>query len=193
MVATDEPITAADVPADAEVPGWRVENGVAIGDGCTMTILEDGRLMLDESGSQIYFVRDGEQPTAETPAAEEPAEAPAQPAAEAPAAEEPAEDPAQSAQGGMLEVKYVCVNAEVSGYTMDASMLGGEYSVIFHEGGALDFVMVGQQMPGMTWTQADNGNFMVDMYGNTLEIVWTEEGFDMNYMDSMLMHFVPEA
>ena len=30
-------------------------------------------------------------------------------------------------------------------------------------------------------------------YGNTLEAVWTEEGFDMNYFDSMLMHFAPEA
>ena len=61
------------------------------------------------------------------------------------------------------------------------------------EGGALDFVVVGNPMPGLTWTKADSGNFMVDMYGNTLEIVWTEEGFDMNYMDAMLMHFVPEA
>ena len=76
---------------------------------------------------------------------------------------------------------------------MDASMLGGEYSMIFHEDGSLDFVVVGQPMPAMTWTKADNGNFMVDMYGNKLEIVWTEEGFDMNYMDAMLMHFAPEA
>ena len=32
---------------------------------------------------------------------------------------------------------------------------------------------------------------MVDMYGNALEIVWTDTGFDMNYMDSMQVHFVP--
>ena len=156
--------------------GWRVENGVAIGDGCTMSIAEDGRMVLDEDGSQLIFERTGDLPAGIA--------APAAPAA-APASE-------QSAQGGMTEVKYVCVNADVSGYTMDASMLGGEYSMIFHEGGALDFVVVGSAMPGLTWTQLDSGNFMVDFYGNKLEIVWTEAGFDMNYMDSMLMHFVPQ-
>lgn len=44
--------------------------------------------------------------------------------------------------------------------------------------------------------QTDAGEaaaFLVDYYGNTLEAVWTEEGFDMNYFDSMLMHFAPEA
>jgi hypothetical protein len=34
--------------------------------------------------------------------------------------------------------------------------------------------------------------YVVDYYGNRLEAVWTDEGFDMNYFDSMLMHFVPE-
>ena len=76
---------------------------------------------------------------------------------------------------------------------MDASMLGGEYSMTFHADGSLDFVVVGSAMPALTWTELDNGNFMANFYGNMLEIVWTEEGFDMNYMDSMLMHFVPEA
>lgn len=182
MIVDEEGIDLSDpsILDGIEAPGWRVENGVAIGDGCTMTIAEDGRLILDEDGSQLIFERTGDLPAGIA--------APAAPAA-APAPEQGA----QSAQDGMLEVKYVCVNADVSGYTMDASMLGGEYSMIFHEGGALDFVVVGNPMPGLTWTKADSGNFMVDMYGNTLEIVWTEEGFDMNYMDAMLMHFAPEA
>ena len=99
-----------------------------------------------------------------------------------------------------LERKYVCVSAEVSGYTMDASMLGGEYSLTFHADGTVDFVMVGTSVPGLTWTQGtvmtDAGEaeaFIVDYYGNTLEAVCTEQGFDMNYFDSMLMHFEPEA
>ena len=99
-----------------------------------------------------------------------------------------------------LERKYVCVSAEVSGYIMDASMLGGEYSLTFHADGTVDFVMVGTSVPGLTWTQGtvmtDAGEaeaFIVDYYGNTLEAVCTEQGFDMNYFDSMLMHFEPEA
>ena len=98
-----------------------------------------------------------------------------------------------------LERKYVCVSAEVGGYTMDASMLGGEYSLTFHADGTLDFVMVGTSVPGLTWTQGtvltDAGEaeaFIVDYYGNTLEAVCTEQGFDMNYFDSMLMHFEAE-
>ena len=98
-----------------------------------------------------------------------------------------------------LERKYVCVSAEVSGYTMDASMLGGEYSLTFHADGTVDFVMVGTSVPGLTWTQGtvltDAGEaeaFIVDYYGNTLEAVCTEQGFDMNYFDSMLMHFEAE-
>ena len=83
---------------------------------------------------------------------------------------------------------------------MDAAMLGGEYSMTFHADGTMDFVMVGTSIPGLVWTQGvvqtDAGEaavFLVDYYGNTLEAVWTEEGFDMNYFDSMLMHFAPEA
>lgn len=52
-----------------------------------------------------------------------------------------------------LERKYVCVSAEVSGYTMDASMLGGEYSLTFHPDGTVGFVMVGASVPGLRWTQ----------------------------------------
>jgi hypothetical protein len=179
MISDEEAIDLSDpsILDGIEAPGWRVENGVAVGDGCTMSIAEDGRLILDEDGSQLIFERTGDLPAGIA----------------APAAAPAPEQGAQSAQDGMLEVKYVCVNADVSGYTMDASMLGGEYSVIFHEDGALDFVVVGNLMPGLSWTKQENGSFTVNMYGNELEIVWTEEGFDMNYMDAMLMHFAPEA
>lgn len=98
-----------------------------------------------------------------------------------------------------LEKKYICISADVSGYTMDGSMLGGEYSMTFHADGTMDFVMVGTSIPGLGWTQGtvqtDAGEataFLVDYYGSILEAVCTEEGFDMNYFDSMLMHFVPE-
>ena len=99
-----------------------------------------------------------------------------------------------------LERKFICTSADIDGYAMDAAMLGGEYSMTFHADGTMDFVMVGTSIPGLVWTQGvvqtDAGEaaaFLVDYYGNTLEAVWTEEGFDMNYFDSMLMHFAPEA
>lgn len=98
-----------------------------------------------------------------------------------------------------LERKFICTSADIDGYAMDAAMLGGEYSMTFHADGTMDFVMVGTSIPGLVWTQGvvqtDAGEaaaFLVDYYGNTLEAVWTEEGFDMNYFDSMLMHFAPE-
>lgn len=97
-----------------------------------------------------------------------------------------------------LERKFICISADVNGYAMDAAMLGGEYSMTFHANGTMDFVMVGTSLSGLGWTlgtvQTGAGEataFLVDYYGNTLEAVWTEEGFDMNYFDSMLMHFVP--
>lgn len=90
-----------------------------------------------------------------------------------------------------MEVRYVCQSAEAGGVTLNASMLGGEYALTFHANGTVDFVMVGNTIPGLKWTQGD-GAFVIDYYGNSLEAVLTEEGLDMNYFDSMLMHFAPE-
>ena len=87
--------------------------------------------------------------------------------------------------------KYICVNADVSGYTMDASLLGGEYSMTFHANGTMDFVMVGTLIPNLSWTQGE-GAYVIDYYGTPLEATLTEEGFDLNYFDSMLMHFTAE-
>ena len=229
MIAMDEEVTDWSVLDGFEAPGWRVEDGIAIGDGCTMTVLEDGRLALEEDGMLLYFERSDEQidlPSApaqpdspdaqtdapatkpETPAAgaDAPATEPGTPAAgaDAPAAEpgtpaaEPETPEVPAASSGSAdaaahtEIKYVCKSADVSGYSMDASMLGGEYSMIFHADGSAAFVVVGNEMPGIGWVMLENGNFEIDMFGTRMEIVWTDEGFDMNYMDSMLMHFVPE-
>ena len=84
------------------------------------------------------------------------------------------------------------MNADVDGYTIEASMLGGEYALTFHADGALDFKMAGTDVPGLSWSQGEDGDtFLVDYYGTPMEIVWTETGFDMNFFDSMLMHFAP--
>ncbi len=100
-----------------------------------------------------------------------------------------------------LDTKFVAVNADVGGFVMEASMLGGEFSVTFNSDGTLTLIMVGAEAPGLTWTQGtvetENGEadaFIVNYYNtNTLEFVATETGFDLNYFDSMLLHFEPEA
>ena len=112
------------------------------------------------------------------------------------------EQPPAAAGGAgaiQLEQKYICVSADVSGFTMDAATLGGEYSMIFHEDGSMDFVLAGTAIPGLTWAQGtvqtDAGDapaFLVDYFGTPLTALWTAEGFDLNYFDSMLMHFIPE-
>jgi len=180
-IMSDKEISDLSGLDEEYVPGWYVENGVAYSDGCTMTILEDGRLVMDEDGFKIYFERSETQidipsvPYTPDDTGSEPEITPA---------------PAVSMYAGMTEAKYVCVNADVDTYTIDASMLGGEYSLIFHDDGTADFVVVGAAMPSMPWEMLANGNYQIDYFGTKMEIVWTENGFDMNYFDTMLMHFV---
>ncbi len=100
-----------------------------------------------------------------------------------------------------LERKFICRTADVSGYTMDASALGAEYSVTFHSGGQTDFVLAGTTISTLTWSlekvQTDSGEadaFVIVYFdGTPLNFVITEAGFDLNFYDSMLMHFEPEA
>ena len=121
------------------------------------------------------------------------------------------EDPEEAQQTGgefqlesfesYLDQKFICKTADVSGYTMDASALGAEYSVVFHSDGSAEFVLAGTAVPGLTWTQekvqTENGEadafVIVYLDGTPLEYVITDAGFDMNFYDSMLMHFEPEA
>jgi len=160
---------------------WWMENGQACSEGVTFELLEDGRLCLEESGMQMIFAPgDMSLVTGELPAF-----------AAAESDVEP-ESARETMQDGKMEVKYVCTQAEVDGYIMDASQLGGEYSLIFHEDGKADFVIVGSPMPAVSWERLDNGHFMIDFSGSKMEIVWTETGFEMNYFDTMLMQFVPE-
>ena len=100
-----------------------------------------------------------------------------------------------------LERKYICTTADVSGFTMDASSLGSEYSVIFHGDGTAEFILSGQVVPGLTWTmekvETDNGEadaFVIIYFdGTPLNFVITESGFDLDFFGSMLMHLEPEA
>ena len=154
--------------------------------------MADGTLCLDEDGTKLFFVR-GDA------AGESPAAGPdeALPDARTPAVSAAVPDASASDR---LERKYVCESAEVGGYRVDASMLGGEYALTFHADGTADFVMVGTLMAGLPWTQGtvqtkagEAEVWTVSYLGQPMEAVLTEEGFDMNYVDAMLMHFVPEG
>lgn len=162
-----------------------------------LTLLEDGFLRYGSAagdgnalGGYIIFSRDEDAEW--TPEfANEPLVSAAQP----PSAPVIAGDGDEKERLGR---KFICISADVNGYAIDAAMLGGEYSMTFHANGTMDFVMVGTGLSGLGWTlgtvQTGAGEataFLVDYYGTTLEAVWTEEGFDMNYFDAMLMHFVP--
>lgn len=157
----------------------------------SITLREDGTLILESVDIALQYERAGDMP-----------EAPAAPAVEAtpePTAE-PAHEPAITGAEIMLENKYVLTDADVNGYNMTAAMLGGyEYSVLLHQDGTVKFVMAGADIPGLTWTYGkvttivgELDGVVIDYYGQTLYLVPTEKGFDMNYFDSMLMHFAPE-
>jgi len=170
MVVAESDNIDMSLVGDGDWIAWRVENGTAIGDNSIMTIMDDGRLCVDEDGVQMIFVRGGD----------------------APAADVPANTAAPSAAAEIVtDVRYVCVNADMDGFTIDASMLGGEYAITLHEDGSMDFIVVGSPLPALTWTVTENG-FTIDYFGTPMEAVLTDEGFDLNYFDTMLLHFVPE-
>ena len=168
---------------EEDTGAWTVSGGVALIDGTQAVLQADGTLCMEEDGAKIIFTRDGE------------ASAPAAPAGTKHSAAGNADD-----FSDRLEVKYVLDTADVQGYTMSASMLGGaEYSLIFHENGTADFVLSGAVVSGLSWTQqriaTEDGEadaFVIDYYGTPLNVILTEAGCDLNYFDSMLMHFVAE-
>lgn len=158
----------------------------------SITLREDGTLILESVDIALQYERAGDAP-----------EAPATPAGEAtpePTAE-PAHEPAVTGAEIMLENKYVLTDADVNGYNMTAAMLGNyEYSVLLHQDGTVDFVMAGADIPSLAWTYGkvptDAGELdgvIIDYYGQPLYLVPTDTGFDMDYFDSMLMHFAPEG
>lgn len=87
------------------------------------------------------------------------------------------------------EVKYACKSAEIDGITLDASLLGGEYAFTLHENGTADVSVAGIELSNLLCVPVEGG-LNVDYYGNSLPIVYTEEGFDMNYFDTMTLHFI---
>lgn len=156
---------------------WLVAEGVLyLDDGedvITLIVAEDGTLNLEG----IVLVKEG---VAAPVAVAEPAPA------------------ATVDTGDRLEKKYLCKTFSSMGQTMDATMLGGEFSLCFHGDGTVDFVASGVPLPNLTWKQSkvttDDGEtdaYVIDYYGTIYEAILTAEGFEMDYFGSMLLSFVP--
>ena len=84
------------------------------------------------------------------------------------------------------ETKYVCVRYGVGDYEMDASVLGAELSVVLHADGSLDFNMLGNPVPDLTWTW-DGNEAVADYYGaGELRFTPGEDGtVILNFMNTM--------
>lgn len=175
---------------------------ISILDGeAAVTLREDGTLCLEMSDVTLWYERTGDAPEAPT---EEPApEITPEPEITTEPEVTPEPEP-QSADGvidlsDIFEKKYTMIAADVSGYSMTAEQMGGEYSIVFHEDGTLNFVMAGVEVAGLTWTygkvpaqEGEVDGVIVDYYTQMLNLVPTQEGFDMDYFGTMTIHFAPE-
>lgn len=184
MVLTLNEDGTAALTAEGEEPDqmeWTLDaDGLKIGgegEWLTADLLEDGLLSVEDSGSKMVFGRGASENVGGKIAPSSIAE--------------PSGD--YSARMG---IQYVMVSAEMSGYTVSPEQMGSlEYALLFRDDGSCDFVIAGTSLP-MKWTlgtaETEDGvadAFLIDYYGTPLSAVVTEAGFDMNYMDSMLIHY----
>lgn len=176
-----------------ETGAWTIEDGNVVLEGVPLTLSEDGRLIMDEDGIKLYFVKNDSTDVSSEPTSDVSSEASFDVSSELPpevSVEVPSEG-SEAEQTIQMECKYICQSAESEGVTLNTSMLGGEYALTFHADGTVDFVMVGNLISGLKWTQ-DEDSFLIDYYGTPMEVSLTEDGLDMNYFDAMLIHFAPE-
>jgi hypothetical protein len=170
---------------ETETLDWTLEEGFAvITDGVDTVpcgLSEDGQLQMVMDETTLMCFERGEASAVKT----EP---------------EPAGEPGDASQtdaSDRMEIKYVMITAEVSGATLTAEQMGNlEYSLIFHADGTAEVILAGTSIGVLPWTQVTVDGavvYSIDYYGIPLNAVVTETGFDMNYMDSMLIHYEPEA
>ncbi|MDO4739133.1 MAG: leucine-rich repeat domain-containing protein [Eubacteriales bacterium] len=208
MGITSTLILNADGTGSVDFPSpeqgvWYREGTVAYfgENGMPMTLLNGGFLKFgsDLAGYVIYSQDENAQwdPNAAL-YAPEPVATPA------PAPVVPAPAPQAPAGGGevdmhaRMERKYVAKTYTAFGQTMDASMLGAEYSLLFRENGTCDFGIAGMVVPNLNWglqkvatglTEVDA--FVINYYGTMFNAVLIDAGFDMDYYGTMTLHFVP--
>jgi len=187
-----------DFPTPEE-GNWYTEDGyVRFGEnGMPMQILTGGYLKF---GSDLagYLVFSQDENAVWDPSMEvvQPA-ATSEPVATAEPAQAPVSD-GTSDMSALMNCKYVAKTYTAYGQTMDASMLGAEYSLLFRENGTCDFGMAGMVVPNLPWglqkvavglNEVDA--FVINYYGTMFNAVITEAGFDMDFYGTMTLHFVP--
>ena len=154
--------------------------------GMALTLMDGDLLQYGtQLGGYIMFSRDEDadwvpEESASAPGVAAPVPEPAAPAAPV------------TVDGAYLERKFIARTAEVSGYTMPAANLGGEYAVTLHADGTADFVMVNVPVPALRWSDNGDGTLTLDYYGTPMLLTPTQEGMDLDYMGSMLLHMTAD-
>ena len=106
---------------------------------------------------------------------------------------EPTEAPEAPQGGGAIqtEVQYTAKTVVSGGVELDASVLGGEYAITLHDGGSVDFVMAGTQVPGLLWN-TDGDAVVIDYYGaGQIRITAEGDGIALDLIGSMILKMVP--
>ena len=183
------------VDPDLPTHQWRTEDGIVrLENGQRLILLREDILQYgaEQSGYMIFSkdpaaVWDGSIPMYDPFAATEPepTEAPAVPALAA--------EPETPRGSGTIqtEVKYIAKTFVASGVEMDASVLGGEYAITLHDGGTLDFVMAGVQVPGLLW-KTDGEAVVIDYFGSgEIRITAEGDGIALDLIGSMILKMVP--
>ena len=167
-----------------EIGSWYDDEGqVRFGEsGMPIFLLEDGFLRY---GTELsgYMVFSQDEAAVWTPAA---AATPAPTAAPTAAPQAPV-----TGDVAHLNTRFVCRTYTSAGYTMDASMLGAEYALVFHDNGTADFTMAGFTAANLPYTVTAEGVYAINYYGTMFNCTPTASGFDMDFYGTMMMHFVP--
>ena len=160
---------------------------------------DEGQVRFGESGMPIFLLEDGflrygtelsgymvfsqDEAAVWTPAA---AATPAPTAAPTAAPQAPV-----TGDVAHLNTRFVCRTYTSAGFTMDASMLGAEYALVFHDNGTADFTMAGFTAANLPYTVTAEGVYAINYYGTMFNCTPTASGFDMDFYGTMMMHFVP--
>ncbi len=176
---------------------WYEEDGnVYFGEeGMPLTLLSDGCL---QYGSQLggYFVFSKDANATWAPTAGQ-AMTLAPGVSNIPGATAGAQSAGFARMEDRLEKKFIAKSYTSFGQTMDASMLGAEYAVVFHENGLADFTLAGTTIQSLPWSLqkvpvglSTVDAFSINYYGTMFNAALTDAGFDMDYYGTMTLHFV---
>lgn len=170
------------------------EDGITRYNDMAIVVREDGRLQYGSamSGGMIFTKDPADKWNPDTDAFVNPGEVAAAQVSQQGANELVAQGASTQAPAELADrigLKFVAKSATSSGFTMDASMLGGEYAITFAENGDALFVMAGMDVSGLKWVADDAGFHITYFDGSDFLFVPTEAGFDFDFYGSMVLHF----